>query len=68
MVTWFYGITVVPLATATAVNFTAPLFATIAAVFVLLEDREARVARLPRRGEGVPRGRRADKLSQRSSV
>jgi drug/metabolite transporter (DMT)-like permease len=24
MVTWFYGITVVPLATATAVNFTAP--------------------------------------------
>src|SRR5262245_48384637 len=26
MVTWFYGITVVPLATATAVNFTAPLF------------------------------------------
>src|SRR5262252_7004312 len=38
MVTWFYGITVVPLATATAVNFTAPLFATIAAVFVLHED------------------------------
>jgi drug/metabolite transporter (DMT)-like permease len=37
-VTWFYGITVVPLATATAVNFTAPLFATIAAVFVLHED------------------------------
>src|SRR5215469_17131700 len=38
MVTWFYGITVVPLATAMAVNFTAPLFATIAAVFVLHED------------------------------
>ena len=38
MVTWFYGITLVPLATATAVNFTAPLFATIAAVFVLHED------------------------------
>ena len=38
MVTWFYGITVVPLATATAVNFTAPLFATIAAVLVLHED------------------------------
>ena len=38
MVTWFYGITVVPLTTATAVNFTAPLFATIAAVFVLHED------------------------------
>ena len=38
MVTWFYGITIVPLATATAVNFTAPLFATIAAAFVLHED------------------------------
>jgi len=38
MVTWFYGITVVPLATATPVHFTAPLFATIAAVFVLHED------------------------------
>lgn len=38
MVTWFYGITVVPLATATAVNFTAPLFATLAAVLVLHED------------------------------
>src|SRR5215813_7670759 len=38
MATWFYGITVVPLATATAVNFTAPLFATIAAVLVLHED------------------------------
>ncbi len=38
MLTWFYGITVVPLATATAVNFTAPLFATIAVVLVLHED------------------------------
>src|SRR4029077_6452478 len=38
METWFYGVTFVPLATATAVNFTAPLFATIAAVLVLHED------------------------------
>jgi len=38
MLTWFYGITVVPLATATAVNFTAPLFATVAAALVLHED------------------------------
>jgi drug/metabolite transporter (DMT)-like permease len=38
MATWFYGITVVPLATATAVNFTAPLFATVAAVLILHED------------------------------
>jgi drug/metabolite transporter (DMT)-like permease len=38
MATWFYGITVVPLATATAVNFTAPLFATMAAAFILRED------------------------------
>jgi drug/metabolite transporter (DMT)-like permease len=38
MATWFYGITVVPLATATAVNFTAPLFATMAAVLILHED------------------------------
>src|SRR3974377_1878172 len=38
MVTWFYGITVVPLATATAVNFTAPLFATLAAALILQED------------------------------
>src|SRR6266705_2218972 len=33
----FSGITVVPLATATAVAFTGPLFATLAAVFVLHE-------------------------------
>jgi drug/metabolite transporter (DMT)-like permease len=38
MMTWFYGITVVPLATATAVNFTAPLFATLAAALILRED------------------------------
>jgi S-adenosylmethionine uptake transporter len=38
MLTWFYGITFVPLATATAVNFTAPLFATIGAALVLHED------------------------------
>jgi drug/metabolite transporter (DMT)-like permease len=38
MVTWFYAITVVPLATATAVNFTAPLFATLGAALVLHED------------------------------
>jgi drug/metabolite transporter (DMT)-like permease len=37
MVTWFYGITVVPLTTATAVNFTAPLFATLGAVLILHE-------------------------------
>src|SRR5439155_21692690 len=33
-----YGITIVPLATATAVNFTAPLFATMAAALILHED------------------------------
>lgn len=38
MATWFYGIRVVPLATATAVNFTAPLFATMAAALILHED------------------------------
>jgi drug/metabolite transporter (DMT)-like permease len=38
MLTWFYGITLVPLATATAVNFTAPLFATMGAALVLHED------------------------------
>jgi drug/metabolite transporter (DMT)-like permease len=38
MATWFYGITLVPLATATAVNFTAPLFATLAAALILHED------------------------------
>src|SRR4051794_325343 len=29
MITWFIGITLVPLATATSLNFTAPLFATM---------------------------------------
>ena len=38
MLSWFYGITIVPLATATAVNFTAPLFATMAAAMILHED------------------------------
>src|SRR5438132_7440175 len=38
MLSWFYGITFVPLATATAVNFTAPLFATMAAALILHED------------------------------
>src|SRR5580700_397186 len=38
MLSWFYGITFVPLATATAVNFTAPLFATLAAALILHED------------------------------
>jgi drug/metabolite transporter (DMT)-like permease len=38
MLSWFYGITYVPLATATAVNFTAPLFATMMAAVVLHEQ------------------------------
>ena len=38
MLSWFYGITYVPLATATAVNFTAPLFATMAAALILHEE------------------------------
>jgi drug/metabolite transporter (DMT)-like permease len=38
MLSWFYGINFVPLATATAVNFTAPLFATLAAALILRED------------------------------
>jgi S-adenosylmethionine uptake transporter len=38
MLSWFYGITYVPLATATAVNFTAPLFATMAAALILREE------------------------------
>src|SRR5262245_14850740 len=38
MATWFYGITVVPLATATAVAFTGARFATLAAVFILHEE------------------------------
>ena len=37
MLTWFYGITLVPLSTATALNFTAPLFSTLGAALVLGE-------------------------------
>ncbi|HKF70902.1 MAG TPA: DMT family transporter [Stellaceae bacterium] len=37
MLSWFYGITLVPLATATALNFTSPLFATLGAALVLHE-------------------------------
>ena len=37
MLSWFYGITMVPLATATALNFTSPLFATLGAALVLGE-------------------------------
>ncbi len=42
MVTWFIGITLVPLATATALNFTAPLFATVLAALLLRERVRAR--------------------------
>jgi drug/metabolite transporter (DMT)-like permease len=38
MLSWFYGITLVPLATATALNFTSPLFATLGAALVLGES------------------------------
>lgn len=37
MLTWFYGITLVPLSTATALNFTAPLFSTLGAALMLGE-------------------------------
>lgn len=37
MVSWFYAISVLPLADAVALNFTAPIFGTILAVFVLKE-------------------------------
>ncbi len=37
MLSWFYGITLVPLATATALNFTGPLFATAGAALILGE-------------------------------
>ncbi|MFI5002337.1 MAG: DMT family transporter [Reyranellales bacterium] len=37
MLTWFYGITLVPLSTATALNFTAPLFSTLGAALILGE-------------------------------
>jgi len=42
MITWFIGIARVPLATATALNFTAPLFATVLAALVLGERVRAR--------------------------
>jgi drug/metabolite transporter (DMT)-like permease len=38
MLTWFYGITLVPLSTATALNFTTPLFSTLGAALVLHES------------------------------
>ena len=37
MMGWFYAITVMPLASATALSFVAPIFATIAAILVLGE-------------------------------
>jgi drug/metabolite transporter (DMT)-like permease len=37
MLTWFYGITLVPLGTATALNFTGPFFSTMGAWLVLKE-------------------------------
>lgn len=42
MLSWFYGITLVPLATATALNFTGPLFATAGAALILGETVRAR--------------------------
>jgi drug/metabolite transporter (DMT)-like permease len=50
MASWFYGITVVPLATATAVSFTAPLFATLAAALILHEDVRLAVGARSRSG------------------
>ena len=38
MLSWFYGVSLVPLATATALNFTSPLFATLGAALVLGES------------------------------
>lgn len=37
MLTWFWAITLIPLAEATAISFTTPLWATLAAIFVLGE-------------------------------
>ncbi|MFW5681246.1 MAG: DMT family transporter [Pseudomonadota bacterium] len=37
MLGWFYGITIIPMATVAALSFTAPLFATLLAVLVLGE-------------------------------
>ncbi|MBI3706308.1 MAG: DMT family transporter [Proteobacteria bacterium] len=42
MVSWFTALTLMPLAEATAVSFTSPLFATVAAVLVLGEIVRAR--------------------------
>ena len=39
---WFYAVTVLPLSTATAVNFTTPLFATIGAIMILGESANVR--------------------------
>lgn len=37
MITWFWAVTTIPLAEAVALNFTAPIFGTILAIFVLHE-------------------------------
>ncbi len=42
MSAWFYGLTLMPLAEATALSFTMPLFATLAAVIFLGEVMRAR--------------------------
>jgi drug/metabolite transporter (DMT)-like permease len=42
MLSWFYGITLVPLSTATALNFTAPLFSTLGAALILRETVRVR--------------------------
>lgn len=42
MSAWFYGLTLMPLAEATALSFTMPLFATVAAVLFLGEVMRAR--------------------------
>lgn len=42
MLAWFYGITLVPLSTATALNFTAPLFSTLGAALILRETVRVR--------------------------
>jgi drug/metabolite transporter (DMT)-like permease len=42
MITWFIGISLVPLSTATSLNFTAPLFATMGAALILKETVRAR--------------------------
>lgn len=42
MVCWFYSIALLPLAEATALNFTVPLFATVGAALILRETVRAR--------------------------